>query len=371
MTKTIIGIVTVVIGCFGLPMLLLSSVTGGGPGGCGVAAVPALRPSGQPPGLSWDTEQLEIAATIIDVGVAKGVPRWGWIVGLATAMQESGLRNLPHLGNRNDHDSIGVFQQRPSQGWGTVEQLSQPEYQAGKFFDKLLTVAGWEQMPLTQAAQAVQVAAYPDAYAKWADDAIQLVEQLTSTLTDCATDALAALPDGFTLPIGTPPQVTTAIFWALGQLGTPYHFGGSCTDPHSGDPDKQCDCSSLMQSAYRAAGITIPRITTDQVNAGEPVADPALLLPGDLVFIPGSRGTMADPRHVGMYLGQGLLIQAPRTGHTVKIIWLSGWLDQIADIRRVVTWWQNAGLSSLTHPQDHADADVATNIGRRPDGTRI
>ncbi len=338
MTKTIIGIVTVVIiGCFGLPMLLLSSVTGGGPGGCGVAAVPALRPSGQPPDIdNWDTEQLEIAATIIDVGVAKGVPRWGWIVGLATAMQESGLRNLPHLGNRNDHDSIGVFQQRPSQGWGTVEQLSQPEYQAGKFFDKLLTVTGWEQMPLTQAAQAVQVSAYPDAYAKWADDAIQLVEQLTSTLTDCATDAFAALPDGFTLPINTPPQVTTAIFWAVGQLGTPYHFGGSCTDPHSGDPDKQCDCSSLMQQAYRAAGVSIPRVTTDQAKAGTAVTDPAALLPGDLILIPGSQGTMSNPRHVGMYLGQGLIIQAPKTGDVVKITRLGNWLIQIAAIRRIV-----------------------------------
>ncbi|MDG4813971.1 hypothetical protein O7628_00415 [Micromonospora sp. WMMD956] len=167
MTRILIGVVTVVIVvCLGLPMLLLSSVLGGGSGGCGVATAPAARPSGHPAGSgSWDTEQLEIAATIIDVGLAKGLPRWGWIVAVATAMQESGLRNLPHLGNRNDHDSIGVFQQRPSQGWGDVPQLSEPSYQAEKFFDKLLTVPGWESMPLTQAAQAVQISAYPDAYA--------------------------------------------------------------------------------------------------------------------------------------------------------------------------------------------------------------
>lgn len=337
MTKAIIGVVTVVIvACIGLPMLLLSAVMGGGSNGCGVVAV---RPSGQPPGAgTWDTEQLEIAATIIDVGVAKGVPRWGWVVGVAAAMQESGLRNLPHLGDRNDHDSIGVFQQRPSHGWGTLAQLSEPTYQAGKFFDKLLTIPGWESMPLTQAAQAVQVSAFPDAYAKWTDDALHLVEQLTSTLADCATDALAALPDGFALPANTPPAVRTAIIWAVNQLGTPYHFGGSCTDPHSGDPDKQCDCSSLIQQAYRAAGITIPRVTTDQVNAGKAVSDPALLLPGDLILIPGSEGTMANPRHVGMYLGQGLIIHAPKTDDTVKITHMSIWINQIAAIRRIISW---------------------------------
>ncbi len=337
MTKVIIGAVTVVIvACFGLPMLLLSSVMGGGSGRCSIAAARAVRPSGQPPGTGgWDTKQLQIAATIIDVGVAKGVPRWGWVVAVATAMQESGLRNLPHLGDRNDHDSIGVFQQRPSQGWGTIDQLSEPAYQAGKFFERLLTVPGWESMPLTQAAQAVQVSAFPHAYAKWTDDALHLVEQLTSSLTDCATDALAALPDGFALPADTPPAVTTAVLWAVNQLGTPYHFGGSCTDPHSGDPAKQCDCSSLMQSAYRAAGISIPRITTDQVNAGRPVKDQALLLPGDLILTPGSDGTMSNPRHVGMYLGQGLIIHAPQTDDVIKITRLSSWFNHIAAIRRI------------------------------------
>ena len=339
MTKAIIGVVTVVIvACLGLPLLLLSAVMGGGSGGCGIA-LPAVHPTGQPPGAgTWDTDQVKIAATIIDVGVSKGVPRWGWVIAVATATQESGLRNLPHLGDHNDHDSIGVFQQRPSQGWGTVEQLTKPAYQAGKFFDKLLTIPGWESMPLTQAAQAVQISAFPDAYAKWTNDALHLVEQLTSTLTDCNSDPLAALPDGFVLPANTPPAVTTAILWAVNQLGTPYHFGGSCTDPHSGDPDKQCDCSSLMRAAYRAAGITIPRVTTDQVNAGKPVTDPALMLPGDLILIPGSEGTMASPRHVGMYLGQGLIIHAPSTGDVVKITRLSSWSNQIAAIRRMVAW---------------------------------
>ncbi|WUP52899.1 C40 family peptidase [Micromonospora globbae] len=355
MTKAIIGVVTVVIiGCLCLPMMLLASVIGGGPGGCDVAAAPPLRPAGQPPRIgAWDAEQLEIAATIIDVGVAKGVPRWGWVIALATAMQESGLRNVPHLGDSNDHDSIGVFQQRPSQGWGTIEQLSQPAYQAGTFFDKLLTITGWETMPLTQAAQAVQVSAFPDAYATWTDDAIRLVDQLTSTLTDCTTNTLTTLPDGFTLPADTPPQVTTAILWALGQLNTPYHFGGSCTDPHSGDPRRQCDCSSLIQQAYRAGGISLPRVTTDQAKAGNPVPDPARLLPGDLILIPGSQGTMSNPRHVGMYLGQGLIVHAPRTGDVVKITRLSDWLHKIAAIRRIANHAGHSPETAASTP-DHA-----------------
>jgi hypothetical protein len=119
----------------------------------------------------FDTEQISNVATIITVGTSKAIPPWGWVVAVATALQESGLRNL--AGGADD--SIGLFQQRPSQGWGTPQQLADPAYQAGKFFDKLIRVEGWQQMPLTQAAQKVQISAYPDAYAKHTNTAIQLV----------------------------------------------------------------------------------------------------------------------------------------------------------------------------------------------------
>jgi murein DD-endopeptidase MepM/ murein hydrolase activator NlpD len=122
-----------------------------------------------------DSEQIRNVATIIAEGEARGVVSRGWVVAVATALQESNLRNLPHLGADNDHDSIGLFQQRPSQGWGTAEQLADPAYQAGKFFDTLLAVPGWQDMPLTEAAQAVQQSAYPDAYATHEQDAIALV----------------------------------------------------------------------------------------------------------------------------------------------------------------------------------------------------
>src|SRR5262245_39639271 len=115
---------------------------------------------------SLTEEQVRDAAIIIKAGQDLKVPPRGWVIGVATALQESRLTNLPDLGANNDHDSIGLFQQRPSQGWGTPEQLADPAYQSRKFFEKLVTIPNWQNLPLTVAAQAVQVSAFPDAYAK-------------------------------------------------------------------------------------------------------------------------------------------------------------------------------------------------------------
>ncbi|MET7672439.1 M23 family metallopeptidase [Micromonospora luteifusca] len=123
----------------------------------------------------YDTEQVHHAEVIVTVGVQSGIPVRGQVIAVATALQESGLRNLGHLGENNDHDSRGLFQQRPSQGWGTPEQIMSPEYAAGAFYRALVAVAGWQSMPLTVAAQAVQRSAYPDAYATWEGDATALV----------------------------------------------------------------------------------------------------------------------------------------------------------------------------------------------------
>jgi hypothetical protein len=97
------------------------------------------------------------------------------VVSIATALQESKLENLGHLGERNDHDSQGLFQQRPSSGWGTVEQITDPEYSTMAFLKGLKQVDGWKDMPLTKAAQTVQVSAYPDHYAQWEQQAADLV----------------------------------------------------------------------------------------------------------------------------------------------------------------------------------------------------
>ncbi|MGN9779744.1 hypothetical protein ACTMS0_28940 [Micromonospora sp. H33] len=99
------------------------------------------------------------------------------VVAIATALQESKLENLGHLGERNDHDSQGLFQQRPSSGWGTVEQITDPEYSTMAFLKGLKQVDGWQDMPLTKAAQTVQVSAYPFHYAQWETQAADLVAE--------------------------------------------------------------------------------------------------------------------------------------------------------------------------------------------------
>jgi len=140
-----------------------------------------------------DPEQLANAATITAVGVRRGLPARAVVVALATAMQESELRNLAG----GDRDSIGLFQQRPSQGWGEPEQIRDPRYAAGMFYDHLVQVEGWEQMRVTDAAQAVQRSAFPEAYQQWADDAEILATALigqrpgavSCTLTDPHTNS--------------------------------------------------------------------------------------------------------------------------------------------------------------------------------------
>lgn len=110
------------------------------------------------------------AMTIIKVAKAMGISKRGAIIGIATAEQESGLINL-HSGDR---DSQGLFQQRPSQGWGTVAEVTNPEHSARKFFESLKGL-DYNKLPLTVAAQKVQRSAYPNAYAKWEDTATGIV----------------------------------------------------------------------------------------------------------------------------------------------------------------------------------------------------
>ncbi len=111
--------------------------------------------------------QLEQAATITAVGARMGIGEDGIAVALATAYQESKLENL----SSGDRDSVGLFQQRPSQGWGTVEQLHDPRFASERFFEELLNIQGWQEMRITEAAQAVQRSAHPEAYQQWAAQA--------------------------------------------------------------------------------------------------------------------------------------------------------------------------------------------------------
>ncbi|SCG48663.1 hypothetical protein GA0070609_2101 [Micromonospora echinaurantiaca] len=125
-----------------------------------------------------DDAQLANARAIIDVAKKTGVGERGAVIGIATSLQESKLYNLGHLGAYNDHDSQGLFQQRPSSGWGSPEQITDPEYASTAFFTALKNVGGWQDLPLTAAAQTVQVSAYPFAYAQWEEQAADIVAQL-------------------------------------------------------------------------------------------------------------------------------------------------------------------------------------------------
>ncbi|ATO13425.1 hypothetical protein CO540_05900 [Micromonospora sp. WMMA2032] len=122
-------------------------------------------------------EQTANAEAIIAATKKAGMDERAAVISIATALQESKLENLGHLGDRNDHDSQGLFQQRPSSGWGTVEQITDPEYSTTAFLKALKQVDGWQDMPLTVAAQTVQVSAYPDHYAQWEQQAADIVAQ--------------------------------------------------------------------------------------------------------------------------------------------------------------------------------------------------
>jgi hypothetical protein len=127
--------------------------------------------------ITLSAEQKDNAKAIIAATKKAGMDERAAVIAVGTALQESKLENLGHLGDRNDHDSQGLFQQRPSSGWGTVEQITDPEYSTTAFLKGLKAVDGWQDMPLTKAAQKVQVSAYPDAYAQWETQAADLVAE--------------------------------------------------------------------------------------------------------------------------------------------------------------------------------------------------
>jgi hypothetical protein len=143
------------------------------------------------PVAGYSQVQMDNAAAIVEAGQALGVPRRGLVVAVATSMQECNLFNLasyvlpesldyPNQGTGADHDSVGMFQQRTSSGWGAVKDLMDPKYAATQFYKGLVQVPGWEQMPLTYAAQAVQVSGFPEAYAKHEGNAETVVGEILS-----------------------------------------------------------------------------------------------------------------------------------------------------------------------------------------------
>ena len=210
-------------------------------------------------------EQVSNAAVIIAEGKKAHIPSSGWVVAIATALQESGLRNLDH----GDRDSQGLFQQRPSTGWGTVQQIRDPHTAAQAFYGVaththnpgLLDITGWQSMSVADAAQAVQISAFPSAYAKWENPARAVVQQLsesqTTTTTPVQCGSGADQQPGECPPTGSPAEkgLTRDALLVLRCIKATFptltEFGGVHPDPLPDHPSGRA--VDIMIPNYRTA----------------------------------------------------------------------------------------------------------------------
>lgn len=290
----------------------------------------------------YTSSQLELAAIIMQVGQTSGVGERGQLVGLMTAMQESTLQNL----DGGDRDSLGLFQQRPSIGWGTADQLTDPAYASTAFYEGVDTadgyhipglkdIQGWDAMPLTEAAQAVQGSAYPDAYAKHESEAQRIMAALAGVDVASAGAAAGSCAGSTTIANG---DVQAVIDRGKSIIGTPYDFGGGSMD---GPGPGGIDCSAFVAYAWTAAGYRdLPRVTQDQYDflAAYPVTV-ADVQPGDLIYEAWGRtggvGSSSGISHVTMYIGNDQVIEASRSTTEVRISPARFNVDAFVGIRRI------------------------------------
>src|ERR1700761_5613307 len=189
--------------------VLASGLAGCGHGSLFASGSPCQAAAG-PSTFGLDTDQAANATTIAAVGIRLGLPDHAVTVALAAALQESKLINLPY----GDLDSLGLFQQRPSQGWGTPAEIMTPRYAAAVFYQHLEQVPGWQDLSVTDAAQDVQHSAEPDAYGRWESEARVLAEALTGELPAAFACRLPGQPSN--------PASTSAIASGLtDDLGAP------------------------------------------------------------------------------------------------------------------------------------------------------
>jgi cell wall-associated NlpC family hydrolase len=238
-----------------------------------------------------DPEQRAIVELIIAIGKQRRLPPRAWQIAIQAGMTESRLHNL-HYGDR---DSLGIFQMRPSQGWGSVAQVTDPVYQINKFYDVLLRVPGWETQRPGDTAQEIERSAFPLRYHQWEPLAVNVIGAVGGDVTEYVRASC-------TTPLPAPSEVAgRAIQYALGEVGKPYVWGA--TGPNA------YDCSGLMLRAYQSAGITLPRVARQQYWAGAqlPVRQAQ---PGDLLFWGYDTSNPDSIHHVAMYLGNGRMVEA-------------------------------------------------------------
>ncbi|EHR49324.1 cell wall-associated hydrolase, invasion-associated protein [Saccharomonospora marina XMU15] len=266
---------------------------------------PGERSRGSADAANLSDEQRGIVSLIVSIGKRRDLSPRAWQVAIQAGMTESGLRNLDY----GDRDSLGIFQMRPSMGWGTPAQVTDPPYQVNKFFDVLESIPGWQSMRPGDAAQAVERSAFPDRYHRWEPMAVHLVENVgeVADATGCGEGMGELLPPN--------DAAQAAIRFALGERGKPYVWGA--TGPNS------YDCSGLMLRAYEAAGITLPRVSRDQYKAGA-MLPLEQAQPGDLLFWAYDPSNPSTIHHVAMYLGEGKIVEAQQSGvpvHTRDVAW--------------------------------------------------
>ena len=155
-------------------------------------------------------DQAQNASIIAAVALNKGLPDHAVTIAFATSLQESKLRNLAY----GDLDSVGLFQQRPSQGWGTRSQILDPVYAATSFYNRLVQVTGWSNMAVTEAAQSVQLSAAPTAYAPWEPEARALAIALTGEQPASFSCHLSAFA-------GSKPPASSLQAAAAKEMGSP------------------------------------------------------------------------------------------------------------------------------------------------------
>ena len=303
-------VVTLILLIGGGTIAVVQAVFGSSGGGANCAPAGATSAAGYGP------QEMTNAATIVAIGKRMNVPEQGWVIAITTAITESQLHNLDH----GDRDSRGLFQQRPSQGWGTVAQIMDPAYSSEQFYRHLTASPNWQNMPVAEAAQTVQHSGFPDRYA--------INEQTARQILGAVQGATCSTSDAAQIPVTGPAKVV--IDAARSQLGVTYAWGGGTAtgpsrgirdggvaDQHSDYTKIGFDCSGLTLFAYAQAGISLPHQSEAQFNLGTRIpraAGLAALKPADLVFY--SPGTI---HHVGIYLGNGQILNAYESGTVIRI----------------------------------------------------
>jgi cell wall-associated NlpC family hydrolase len=332
-------------------------------------------------GVKLDAEQMGNARTIVSVTAGRHLPVYAAVITIATAYTEAKLRNSQV---QDDHDSEGVLQQRVS--IYTKAVADDPVKTTEAFLDRLIGVPNWQANPVGVNAQTVQISQHPQRYQLNAGLAQDVVGQFWAAASAAAGAVPATTPKlGSSAAVGTPavaagpaicagaggvatgggaagaivgphgnnvagttsipagfiisgtPQGTLAVRFALKQLGKPYIWAAAGPDAF--------DCSGLTMAAWAEAGVALPHLASAQTSAGTP-KPPNLsqAVGGDLVMIPGSDGTAANPGHVGMIAGYVdakdgrhlYIVQAAMTGVPILLTEATQWgAGQIVNVRHI------------------------------------